>query len=202
MQGDDLADVAGEPVRGEQRVEAALHPPFGPFVGRSLGGLDPDPAERREDGDRVGVDHVEDVLAVLGDQLIRPLRADPRQRAQVAPRALGPGRVERLRLGDRDLQAVAGVMLDRAPDQRPLVLGEVAERPGERHRRPVVERRLGDREGPVGGGEAEELDRHLGLERIARARPGVQQRALLALFAESAHPDDGKRFGGAAACRR
>ena len=75
-----------------------------------------------------------------------------------------------------------------AADQRPRPPRQVAERADDRHRRAVGERHLGDRELPVLGDEAEELDRPLALERIAARRPGVDQRLLFDLRC-AAHPD-------------
>ena len=188
VQGDHLADVAGQPVGGEQRVEAALGAALGPLVGGLGGAHRPDPAQRSEDALGVAVDHLEDLIAVLGDEILGPLAPDPRQRAQVAAGALGPGRVERLRLAGADLQAVAGVVLDRADQQRPLLLLEVGERADRRHRGPVGERHLGDGEGAVLADEAEELDLDLALERVAGRRAGVEQR-LLILGSGEAHPN-------------
>ena len=79
VQGDHLADVAGQTVGGEQRVEPALGAPLGPLVGGLGGAHRPDPAQRSEDALGVAVDHLEHLVAVLGDEILGPFAPDPRQ---------------------------------------------------------------------------------------------------------------------------
>ena len=119
-----LGDVAGEPMRREQRVQTPLRAPLDPVVGRLAGPHRPDAAELAEGGLRIAVDRLEHRLSMPVDQLCRPRGADSRDRLQVLPGALDPGRVERFGLADPQLQAVLGVLLEeprrraRAPSSR------------------------------------------------------------------------------------
>ncbi len=175
---DQLADVPGEPVRREQRVEPALGPAVGPLLGGLGGGRVADPADRAEHRLGVAVDRLEDVGAVRVDQVVGALAADPGDGLQIPAHALDPARVERLRLARGELQPVLAVELVRPGQPRARLLLEVADRPDRDQLAPVVELDDHHRELPVVGAPPLVDDLDLTLELVPRGRPRVEQPLL------------------------